>query len=896
MNKLTITKVALGSLSRRRGQYKAMIIGAGLAIFFVSSLFLAVQSIYETFRQAHFARYGFEDALLRDAGHVTPEEMLASGFVSEVGSVFVLGETEGTASAVGCYDEAGLMMANRKLTEGRMPDTVGELAVEPNFLQKMRSEAKVGDEITLTLKVPRGVRREFLPETVTKTYHIVGVLAQQSTNLEGGFYTDTEYLQYPSAIAYGKEQVELGGRAIVHRMVKLAPGATFEDFNDYAQGKLDRYNALDTSFAMFSPRGVMDNANGQIMLMIVGILGGVLILAACIGIVNAFSGSLSQRRSQIGMMRAVGATSRQIRSIFGREALLLALLIAPIGIGLSFAFVWGLTRWMGMIELHWMPWFLPLDLITSLLVVALAAWLPLLSASKVPPMQAIREVSLLRAKKRMRVKQRASYSAPRLIAVRHLSLYRTRQSGIAVMVALSVLLIAVGVSFVQAMWSQPAIFGYQIDGWRQGYNAFIDTNVNAHAGLTDGDLAELRTLPLVEDVDAIAPVRLNLLVDEITSYSIYTSLYGFFWSKANGDYDIDKIGGYAELKALENVSQELLPTVLNGCDDAFLESLRPHVLEGEIDMDALNAGREVLVVAPKVLYRYVLHNDNGYPYYTIDYEPPKDREDVAVYENDVFHAGDELSMLRLFTRGEMPLREDGTGDYERGLLREEATATIGAVLDEEAMWALSDFGQVYNSEGTLLTTHTGLGRLGFELAGYNSVGLRLSASPDDATHKYLTDTLLGIASRGNGMGLTNNVQSDKDQKMWRTVLQVCLAALILLLMSMCVSLVNNAVTTRVRSDKRAIGTLRAVGAPLPDIVSSYWLQVLAMIGWGVVGGLALSAAFFVWGYTVGFAYKGLVLLFEAVFLLAVGALCAMNLSARIREITRNSIVSNIREL
>ena len=37
-------------------------------------------------------------------------------------------------------------------------------------------------------------------------------------------------------------------------------------------------------------------------------------------IVNAFNSNLKERKKQIGMLRAVGATKRQIISIFGREA------------------------------------------------------------------------------------------------------------------------------------------------------------------------------------------------------------------------------------------------------------------------------------------------------------------------------------------------------------------------------------------------------------------------------------------------------------------------------------------------------------------------------------------------------------------------------------------------
>lgn len=56
-------------------------------------------------------------------------------------------------------------------------------------------------------------------------------------------------------------------------------------------------------------------------------------------------------------------------------------------------------------------------------------------------------------------------------------------------------------------------------------------------------------------------------------------------------------------------------------------------------------------------------------------------------------------------------------------------------------------------------------------------------------------------------------------------------ALIMLFFIISVSMVNNALTNRLRADRRAIGTLRAVGASMGDIVESYLRQLAGMMGW-----------------------------------------------------------------
>jgi cell division protein FtsX len=906
MNKLTVNRVALGSLRRRRGQYRSIIFGAGLAIFFISALFLTVQSLMETYRLEHIADVGTQDAILYDAEATSPEALLEGGWAAEVGNVFVLGETEDGACPIGCYDEVGLKMLNPTPYEGRLPARAGEIAVEPNFLQKLRSEAKVGDAVELTLKIPRGVRGEFLPDPVKATYRLVGILKPQSAYLAQGGYSDFDYLMFPSAIVSGDERVAPGGRAIVHRMVSYAPDVSARQFIDYADKE---FNGIvkETSFSLFNWR-VGTHVN-EYSVAVVLFLGIVLALSACLGIVNAFSANLSQRRGQIGMMRAVGATGRQIRDIFGREALLLALIIAPLSIALSYLCVWGLTALIGSVSFYANPWFLPVDFALAFACVALAAWIPLVGASRVSPMQAIREVSLLRARRRIKVRSRREYGAPRLIAARHLSLYRTRQAGIAAVVAFSMLLISVALPALIscALWYyRPIAYGYQIRGYRDEGDVFVELRATPHDWMTDSDIAEMLSLPLVSGVDTATRARINLLADRVTPYAIHIIDNDIWWYDPE-DRPLEASAEYASLKAQLNLHQEVLPALIVASDPSQLEAFAPYVLDGKIDIDALNAGREVLVVTPDTYYQYKVQYDDG-SYTSTDFMPPKNWENVRVYENDIFFAGGALHIMRLSSRGELNYldEEEYLPDFITGVRREDAETAIGAVIDISGASggnALADLGaEMYGT--TLLTTHAGLSALGIESSGYSNAGVRLSEAPDDEAHAYLSDALEGVAARGNDMRLDNNVQAVRDGKHMEAMLNVCLLAVLLLLLSMCVSLVNNAITNRVRSEKRAIGTLRAVGAQRGDIVRSYQLQALALIGTGVLTGLLLSGAYYLWLYLYAYFPEdtpfnmpfGRVALVEGAFLLAVALLCGVNLRVRIREITRDSIVSNIREL
>lgn len=898
MNKLTINRIALGSINRRRSKYATMIFSAGLAIFFVSSLFLIAQSVYETDRLAHIAHMGNQDAILLDAEDATPEALLHSGMVAEVGSIHVIGETANSHCAIGYYDNMGSMMAARQVTEGRLPEKVGEIAVEPNFLQKQRSKAKVGDNIDLSLRIPHD-HDDFLHDTINKTYLIVGIIKPQSIYLEQGFASSSGYHTYPSAIVSANELVEPGGRNIVHRLVMLARGVSLESLAKFVD---EEYMVvpIPTTFSLFrndEHSGEFDY-NGQLMIMIAGFLGVVLLLTACQGIINVFSSNLSERRNQIGMMRAVGSTSRQIRRIFGREAFLLALSVSPISIGLSYLFVWGLTTLTGVFTFFANPWFIPLDLFASLTCVMLASWVPLIGVSKLPPMQAIRDVSLLRARRRIKVREKSHYSAPLLIAVRYLRLYRTRQAGIAVIIALSMLMISVALPFAYNLWSITSPYGYQIIGKCDSKSMYIETNMTANKGLTDADVAEALALPQVSELDLGVFAQVNMLVDQVTPYADVLN-WNDLWLNIANPPEASIRAQYLRFKAAQQLTKDALRTDLYGFDDECLTTLSPYVLEGSINLDALKTGREVLVIAPKEFYINNLNGDNQR-----SFKPFKDMTNAITYANDMYHLGDEISLLRLYTPGELELSDVGF-DYNTGVQREQAQVRIGAILGYDAFEPLYELGVRTANIGTLLTARDGITQLGISTAGYFSLGARISGSPDDTTHSYLTDAFKGIAARGDGMELVNNMQVARDFAAWQTIFRFSLLAVTLLLLFMCLNMVNGSVTNRIRSEKRVIGTLRAVGATLQDVILSYRLQVLVMIGWGAIFGILLSVAYSAWislnenlsmdTSAFGVPFGGMMLI-QVGFLGMVALLCGINLSARIREIAKDSIVQNIREL
>lgn len=74
-----------------------------------------------------------------------------------------------------------------------------------------------------------------------------------------------------------------------------------------------------------------------------GAIGGSSLLVAILVVVGTFALSMQQRHREIALLRAVGATPRQMRGLIGREALLVGAIAAPLG---ALAGI-GLGVWLG---------------------------------------------------------------------------------------------------------------------------------------------------------------------------------------------------------------------------------------------------------------------------------------------------------------------------------------------------------------------------------------------------------------------------------------------------------------------------------------------------------------------------------------------------------------------
>ncbi|MFF3331500.1 ABC transporter permease [Streptomyces sp. NPDC002888] len=125
---------------------------------------------------------------------------------------------------------------------------------------------------------------------------------------------------------------------------------------------------------------------------------GIAFLVGIFLIINTFSMLVAQRTREIGLMRAIGSSRKQVNRSVLAEALLLGVVGSVLGVGAGVGLAVGLMKLMGMTGMNLstddltVAWTTPvIGLVLGVVVTVLAAYLPARRAGKVSPMAALRD-------------------------------------------------------------------------------------------------------------------------------------------------------------------------------------------------------------------------------------------------------------------------------------------------------------------------------------------------------------------------------------------------------------------------------------------------------------------------------------------------------------------------
>ena len=435
MKRLTMNQVAKANLKHNKKAYFSLAIGIFLAVYLACTAVLCIYGTLEANNEQAARKVGWADTMIINQPDVTDDQLRSSGLFDQLGHIYVRASVGETDVFMGCYDETAHELLYRQCVSGRLPEAAGEIAAEQSALDKLGLEnAQVGDTFTWQVWPLEGTME-------TRTYTLVGILTEQTGYLDvsAWFNTGAGTVELPAILTAADDPAFSVGTPTVHRIMTNRPMVTHATVESRLQNE-ERMVSVFTISRVFGRSYAYDISESEAAttlaeVVLYLILGGALLLVTCVAIASSMESMLAQKTQDIGMLRAVGATKKQIKRLFSRDAWLLSLAALPLGIALGCLTCWLLSLTMpGEMLFKPVPWLILPVAAISFLCVFLSASLPLRRASRQLPMDVLRDTDTLRKAKKFRSQNQ--FKATKLIGSRQFRLHPMRQAGSACMVAL----------------------------------------------------------------------------------------------------------------------------------------------------------------------------------------------------------------------------------------------------------------------------------------------------------------------------------------------------------------------------------------------------------------------------------------------------------------------------
>ncbi len=320
--------------------------------------------------------------------------------IDQLQSVYVIGRSGKVVGGNGppglALNHTGARAVNGKpiitVAGGALPDGPGEVALDVDTAE--RAGYGVGDRATL---VTPG-------DPPTLRVRVVGLVEFGSGGLNGATLTvfERRFMQ----------QEFFGGRD-VYTMISLtaAPGYTQTQVRDAAQRVLPAGVQARTGDEMVrTNKATLDEVLGFLNTFLL-VFAAVSLVVGTFLIINTFSILVAQRSRELALLRALGASRRQVNVSVLVEAIVVGLFGSTVGIGVGYLLARGLQLLFGIFGFDLSRASFPVNLrtvvasyVVGVVVTVLAAYLPARRASRIPPVAALRdEVALPEASLRRRV-------------------------------------------------------------------------------------------------------------------------------------------------------------------------------------------------------------------------------------------------------------------------------------------------------------------------------------------------------------------------------------------------------------------------------------------------------------------------------------------------------------
>lgn len=763
--------------------------------------------------------------------------------ISSISHIYPYGNTvlknENSVLEIKGYEENIVDYKNFINFEGKFPTKDNEIAIERWAMDLLPKKCDIGDTISL----PSALTANFNGETWSvdheaEAFKIVGLF--DYVNEMGAFQTTAHAIITPE---FALQHKPLPKNYWYEGYVRLESQYSIEDGNRLLTNTSEYKDVFwSTNFykSMLPRMNASDNKICNFMFFIIIIVTSVVIF-------NTYNVIVAERKKDFGILRATGASPRQIKLLVILEGFILGIIFIPVGIllgGVITKFfllkITGATEITGLLNIP--SGAIISSFVIGFLFIFLGAYFPARKASLVSPMVAITSVEAEEySKKKKQIKlediNRLSKKLDINYNMARINIFRTKKRFITSVISLTISIIL----FLTINYIIRATDSINIV--KENKIADITISNVGLQGISDNaykNILEIEGLKIVEKKQSTIAI-LDARNGQLNSDGV--------------DYAYEYMGRPESTigMAFYERSSFQIWTQVYGFSEEKVKAMAPYLEAGAIDIDKLNAGEEILFI---------------------------DKANSMDYFNVILGNKLTFGVNRLNKQGEY-------------LGNSYNTKSIAGILNEKAIQndiSFSDF-------SAIITTEEGYKKL-LENHGYNDIYANVPKGEAMAEYKKLIkEKAEGYA----GVTVTTFEEDLQAAKVQSFTIRGTLYTFLGLIAF--VSIVNlfQVMKMNVLLRRNEIGMLRAIGQSNSDVrkmilKEGYIYAVVSYVIGAIVGTvitLILYSRRTLFGINTTWGFPWLDLL---IVLIALGSITFLASILAIRKILKESIIESIRSV